>query len=204
MALTSIVVGNVQLPPRRGDALLVVDLQADFLPGGSLAVARGDQVVAPVNDYLHLFSHAGLPVLLTRDWHPPDHCSFREQGGPWPAHCVAGTAGAAFAAGLRLPASARVVAKATQREEEAYSGFAGTTLAAELRQAGVVRLFVAGLATDYCVLNTVRDALVQGFAVVVLLDAVRAVDVCAGDGQRALDEMRLLGATFADLGTLAP
>lgn len=178
----------------RGDALLVVDVQNDFLPGGSLAVPAGDMVVAALNRYLARFESAGLPIYATRDWHPPDHCSFREQGGVWPPHCVAGTEGAAFSPLLQLPASAVVISKAARREVDAYSGLAGTGLAERLREADIVRLFVGGLATDYCVLNTVRDALEQGFAVVLLLDAIRAVDVAPGDGQRAIAEMLRLGA----------
>jgi nicotinamidase/pyrazinamidase len=178
-----------------GDALILVDVQVDFLPGGRLGVPRGDEVVPVLNRYVKRFAAAGLPVFATRDWHPVDHCSFTAQGGPWPAHCVVGTPGAQFASGLLLPAAVSVISKAARREEEAYSGFAGTELAGRLRAAGVTRVFVGGLATDYCVLATVRDALAEGFGVVVLADAVRAVDVQPGDGARALASMRALGAT---------
>lgn len=179
---------------RPGDALLIVDLQNDFLPGGSLAVADGDRVVAPIQGWVARFAAAGAPIFATRDWHPEDHCSFRAAGGPWPPHCVAGTNGAAFAPGLALPAGAVVVAKATRRDADAYSGFAGTDLDRRLREAGARRLFVGGLATDYCVLNTVLDALRLGYAVVVLTACVRAVEVAAGDGERALAAMRAAGA----------
>lgn len=185
------------LRPRQGDALLVVDVQNDFLPGGSLAVPGGYAVVPVLNRYLARFAGASLPVYATRDWHPPDHCSFREQGGVWPPHCVAGSEGAAFSTLLQLPASAVVISKAERPEVDAYSGFAGTGLAEKLREAGVSRLFVGGLATDYCVLNTVRDALADGFAVVLLEDAIRAVDVQPGDGRRAIAEMARLGARQA-------
>lgn len=181
-----------------GDALLIVDVQRDFLPGGSLAVTAGDQVIAPLNASIHRFAQAGLPVYATRDWHPPDHCSFREQGGMWPSHCVAGQPGAEFAASLALPATARIISKATQREADAYSGLAGTDLDAQLRHAGVRRLFVGGLATDYCVLNTVNDALHLGYAVVLLIDAMRAVDVQPGDGARAIAAMLAAGAVAAE------
>jgi len=187
----------------RGDALLVVDVQNDFLPGGSLAVPDGDAVIGPLNHCIEQFARAGLPVYATRDWHPPRHCSFREQGGPWPPHCIAGTPGAAFAADLRLPRDAVVVSKATAAERDAYSGFEGTELAARLREAGVRRLFVGGLATDYCVLNTVRDALEEGFAVLLLGDAIRAVDVQPGDGERAIAEMQSLGARIVDSSRLS-
>ncbi len=185
------------IPLRAGDALLIVDVQSDFLPGGSLAVPRGDEVVAVLNGCLQAFRQAGLPVVATRDWHPPDHCSFRPQGGPWPPHCVAGSAGAGFAPGLQLPAQAIVISKATQQQSDAYSGFEGTALDQLLRQAGVGRLFVGGLATDYCVLNTVCDAVRLGYQTVLLLDAIRAVDVHAGDGERAIARMLQLGALAA-------
>lgn len=184
--------------PASGDALLIVDVQNDFLPGGSLAVPRGDEVVAPLNGWIARFAAAGLPVFATRDWHPPDHCSFQAQGGPWPPHCVAGTAGAEFAPALRLPAGAVGIAKATRAEADAYSGFAGTDLAARLREAGVGRLFVGGLATDYCVVNTVIDALAAGFAVVLLAAAIRAVDVAPGDGERAIAAMAAAGAAVRE------
>ena len=177
---------------RQGDALLIVDVQNDFLPGGSLAVPRGDEVVPVLNRYLRAFQN--LPVYATRDWHPERHCSFRAQGGIWPPHCVAGTRGAEFAAALQLPPSAAIVSKAATAEQDAYSGFQGTGLDAQLRAANIRRLFIGGLATDYCVLNTVRDALKLGYEVFLLADAIRAVDVQPGDGQRAEQEMTKLGA----------
>ncbi len=184
------------LQPRRGDALLVVDVQNDFVTG-SLSVPGAAEVIAPLNRAVASFEARGLPVFATRDWHPPDHCSFAAQGGPWPEHCVAGTAGADYAPGLTLGSDAIAVCKATRPEVDAYSALAGTSLAQELRARGVHRLFIGGLATDYCVLNTVRDATAEGFAAVVLSDAVRAVNVRPGDGDRAEIEMRRLGARFA-------
>lgn len=184
---------------RTGDALVIVDVQSDFLAGGSLAVPRGDEVVSVLNGYLAAFHQAGLPVIATRDWHPDDHCSFQQQGGPWPPHCVAGSPGANFAPLLRLPADTILISKATERQSDAYSGFEGTELDQLLRQAGVGRIFVGGLATDYCVLNTVRDALKLGYQTVLLQDAIRAVDVHAGDGERAIAEMRRQGAMTASL-----
>lgn len=178
--------------PQPGDALLIVDVQNDFLPGGSLAVPRGDEVVPVLNRYLRAF--AALPVYATRDWHPARHCSFREQGGPWPPHCIADTRGAQFAAALQLPPAVVIIFKATSTEQDAYSGFQGTDLDDRLRAANIHRLFIGGLATDYCVLNTVRDALRFGYEVLLLGDAIRAVDVRPGDGQRAEQEMLSLGA----------
>jgi nicotinamidase/pyrazinamidase len=135
-----------------------------------------------------------LPIFATRDWHPARHCSFHEQGGPWPAHCVAGTAGAEFPAALDLPSQARVISKATLAEADAYSGFEGTDLAEQLRAAGCRRVLIGGLATDYCVRATALDARAQGFEVLVLTDAVGAVEVHPGDAGRALEDMRARGA----------
>lgn len=174
--------------------MLVIDVQNDFLPGGRLAVPEGDAVVPALNRYIAAFAARGLPVYATRDWHPPSHCSFREAGGPWPAHCIADSPGAAFPAELALPAGTPIVSKATDVSRDAYSGFQGTPLDSRLRRAGVRRIFIGGLATDYCVLSSVRDALRLGYEVFVLTDAVRAVNVQPGDGDRALAEMRRLGA----------
>lgn len=186
-----------------GDVLLVTDIQNDFLSGGSLAVAGGDEVVPVLNEYIGAFAAHGLPVYATRDWHPQGHCSFRTQGGPWPVHCVAETPGAAFATALTLPPDVTVISKATQRDREAYSSFQGTDLDSRLRAAGIRRLFIGGLTTDYCVLNTVRDARRLGYEVFVLADAIRAVDVKPGDGQRAEAEMTRLGAQRITLSGLA-
>jgi len=180
--------------PGPSDALIVVDVQRDFLPGGALGVAHGDEVVAPLNAAMGAFERAGRPVFASRDWHTPDHCSFKARGGPWPPHCVANTPGARFAEGLQLPPSAIVVSKAESADADSYSAFGGTDLALQLERKGVKRVFVGGLATDYCVLNTVLDALTAGFEVVVLGDAVRAVEVSPGDGARAIAKMEQAGA----------
>ena len=181
---------------RPGDALIVVDVQQDFLPGGALGVPAGDEVVPALNRAVTAFERAGLPVYYSRDWHTPDHCSFKAQGGPWPPHCIAGSEGAAFAAALRMPDDAAVISKATTRAQDAYSAFQGTTLAQQLETAGVRRVFIGGLATDYCVRATVLDARANGFEVEVFGDAVRAVDVQPGDGERALQEMQKSGANL--------
>lgn len=186
-----------------GDALVVVDVQRDFLPGGALGVPAGDEVVAPLNHAIAAFGRAGQPVFFSRDWHPADHCSFRAQGGPWPPHCVAGSAGAAFAPALKMPRDAAVISKADSAERDAYSAFQGTDLAAQLEAAGIRRVFVGGLATDYCVKATVLDARAHGFEVELLQDAVRAVEVQPGDGERALEEMRRQGAAFVRSADLA-
>ncbi|HJV64078.1 MAG TPA: isochorismatase family protein [Albitalea sp.] len=177
-------------------ALLVVDVQRDFLPGGALPVRDGDRVIAPLNRCLARFAHERRPVFLTRDWHPVDHCSFVARGGPWPVHCVAGTAGAAFADGLQLPPDAVVVSKGCLAEVDAYSGFGGTDLAQRLRPRGIRRLVVGGVATDYCVLQTVLDARRLEIEVRVMTDAIAAVDVNPGDGQDALQRMSQAGAAL--------
>jgi nicotinamidase/pyrazinamidase len=190
-----------QLVP--GDLLLVTDIQNDFLPGGALAVAGGDAVIPVLNGYVDAFVARGLPVYATRDWHPPGHCSFHAQGGPWPQHCVRGTPGAEFSAALKLPPGVTLISKATRKDQEAYSSFHGTDLGERLRAAGIRRLFIGGLTTDYCVLNSVKDARGLGFEVFVLADAIRPVDVEPGDGRRAEEEMARIGAHFITLGGLA-
>lgn len=184
------------IEPQRGDALVIVDLQNDFLPGGALAVPGGDAVIAPLNAAIAAFTARRLPIVATRDWHPAAHCSFTAQGGIWPPHCVADSAGASFADGLRLPPETLVLSKAVTEQEDAYSGFQGTPLAAMLREMQVSRIVVGGLATDYCVLNTVLDARKQGFAVLLLEDAIGAVEVQPGDGAAAIARMRKAGAVL--------
>jgi len=186
----------------QADALLIIDLQVDFLPGGALGVASGHEVLAPINHLIELFREQGLPIVASRDWHPMDHCSFATQGGPWPPHCVADTPGAAFTAELALPDDAIVVSKADTAASDAYSAFVGTGLAAQLRARGVGRVTVCGLATDYCVLNTVSDALEEGFDAIIVPEAMRAVDAKPGDGRRAMDRMVARGAVPVRLGEL--
>lgn len=186
--------------PEQSDALLIVDVQADFLPGGALAVPAGDEVVPILARAAALFSRAGLPVVASRDWHPANHCSFRDRGGPWPPHCIAGTPGAELDPGLDLGDDVLVVDKATTTDRDAYSAFEGTGLARSLADRGVRHIYVGGLATEYCVLNTARDALANGFRVTLLSDAIRAID--EADGGRAIDELRSLGATIAGSASL--
>ncbi len=178
----------------KGDALLVIDIQNDFLPGGSLAVPEGDQVIPVLNGYIDQFINRQLPVFATRDWHPSNHCSFIQQGGPWPEHCIADSKGAEFASGLHLPVSTYIISKGTEVEQDGYSGFANRTLKEQLDNAGACRLFIGGLATDYCVLNTVRDALSCHYRVLLLTDAMRAVNVQRQDGENAINEMIQKGA----------
>jgi nicotinamidase/pyrazinamidase len=184
------------------DALVIVDVQNDFCPGGALAVPGGNEVVPVLNDYIERFGARGSAIFASRDWHPRRTRHFKEYGGVWPPHCVQATRGADFHAGLALPAQSEVVSKGMDPEEDAYSAFqarteSGTPFADVLAERGVRRLFVGGLATDYCVKATVLDARARGFDVAVLVDAVRAVDVNPDDGARALDEMARAGAAFA-------
>ncbi len=183
---------SIEIDPHT-DALIVVDLQVDFCPGGALPVPEGDAVVPAANRALAVVDWL---TVATRDWHPPDHCSFVSQGGIWPVHCVAGTPGAAFHSGLNTGRIRWVVDKATRREVEAYSGFQGTDLAARLTAAGIRRLFICGLATDYCVKATALDARRATFAVRLLADAIKGVEVHQGDCAAALEEMRAAGISM--------
>lgn len=179
----------------KDEALVIVDVQNDFLPGGALAVDDGDAVIPVLNEFVSFFMARKLPAFATADWHPADHCSFAENGGPWPSHCVADSPGAQFAEDLDLPDDVRIVRKGTAADQEAYSGFQGTDLADQLHAHAVRRILVGGLTTDYCVLNTVIDALTEGFEVVLLSHAMRAVNLGPGDGARALESMLERGAT---------
>jgi nicotinamidase/pyrazinamidase len=180
----------------QGDALLVVDVQRDFCPGGALAVAGGDEVVPVLNAWIEAAVRAGAPVYASRDWHPRTHPSFRQRGGPWPPHCVQDTPGAAFHPELRLPAETRLVTKGVRLDRDQLSAFDETGLAQALRDEGVRRLWIGGLAQDVCVRATVLDAAREGFAVHVIAPATRPVDPAAG--VRALEEMRRAGARIED------
>lgn len=171
------------------DALIVTDPQNDFCPGGSLAVPEGDAIFEIVNQAIPKFRH----VLATQDWHPSEHRFFQEFGGPWPYHCLQGTRGAEFHPRLNAAAIQEIVKKGMDLNLDGYSGFAGTDLAERLRRRGVSRVFVCGLATDYCVKATAIEAIENGFESYVLTDAIRPVEVQPGDGERALQEMRAAG-----------
>lgn len=190
------------LQPEPDSALLVVDVQNDFCPGGSLPVRDGDQVVPALNRYIEAFRQAGRPILASRDWHPERTTHFQAYGGTWPAHCIWETHGAEFHAELRLPPEAIVVSKGMGADEDSYSAFEardeeGRMLAEMLVDRGVRRLYVGGLATDYCVKHSVLDARKAGLDVIVLGDAVRGVDLRPGDSDRSIEEMRTAGATLA-------
>ena len=184
------------------DVLLIVDVQNDFCPGGALAVKDGDQVVPVLNTIIPLFARR----IFTRDWHPPDHISFNDDpqfvDKSWPSHCVAGTPGAGLHPDLVVPEGAIVIDKATDKDTEAYSGFQGTDLAKRLRTFNVKRLFIGGLATDYCVKDTVLDGLKAGFEIFLLEDAVQGIDVPEGNVENALNEMSQSGAILIKSGDL--
>jgi nicotinamidase/pyrazinamidase len=185
------------------DALVIIDVQNDFCPGGALAVSHGDQVVPALNRYIDKFRRSNLPIIATRDWHPEKTTHFKAYGGLWPPHCIQGTQGAEFHADLALPADTVVVSSGIGPDEEGYSGFEGrddqgASLADVLRANAVERIFVGGLATDYCVKHTVLDGLKHGFKVTVLKDAIRGVNLKPEDSERAIAEMSEAGAEVAE------
>ena len=176
------------------DALLLVDVQVDFCPGGTLPIEAGDAIVPVLNAWIERARKAGVPVVTSRDLHPQGHVSFAEKGGPWPVHCVRGTSGSEYHPGLHLPEETMHVAKGTQPERDQYSAFDGTGLAEALRARGVRRVWVGGLALDVCVRATVLDALREGFEVRLIRDATRPVR--QEGGERAVAEMREAGAVL--------
>ncbi len=180
-------------------ALVIVDFQNDFCPGGALPVPEGDRIADILNGYIERFTEEGLPIFASRDWHPPQTSHFKEYGGIWPPHCVMGTRGAEFHPALRLPADAIILTKGDSPDEDAYSVFHAHTddgkgFKEVLEEMNIEHLYVGGLATDYCVRATVLDALREGLRATLLLDAIKGVDVEEGDSVRAIEEMRQNGA----------
>jgi nicotinamidase/pyrazinamidase len=173
----------------------VVDVQRDFCPRGALPAKHGDDVILGLNPIVSVFRRLGLPLFFTRDWHPAHHVSFRDQGGPWPPHCIAGTRGAEFHPDLLVPPEAAIISKGTSRGVEAYSAFQGTDLERRLKKASADEIIIGGLTTDYCVKESALDGLRAGFLITILEDCVRPVDARAGDGERALAEVKAAGAT---------
>jgi nicotinamidase/pyrazinamidase len=189
---------TLQLKIDEHTALVVVDVQNDFCPGGALPVKDGDRVIPILNKYIERFRESKAPIIFTRDWHPTDHNSFKDQGGPWPPHCIQNTDGAKFHPGLLVPPEGEIVSKA-DKQDEAYSFFQGTDMTQKLRDRGIKRLLVGGLATDYCVRETVLDGLKYRFEVLYLDDASRGVNVKPGDAERAIQQMIAKGARRINL-----
>jgi nicotinamidase/pyrazinamidase len=183
----------------RKNALLIIDVQNDFCHGGALAVPEGDSIIPVINRYIEIFTAEGSPIFASRDWHPVRTRHFKEFGGAWPPHCVQGSFGALFRSDLELPKNTVIITAGDDPDKEGYSAFeghgaTGKTFDGLLKDAGVERLYVGGLATDYCVKETVLDAIKHGFSVTVLTDAVKGVEVNAGDSKRALEDMASAGA----------
>jgi len=187
----------------RNDALIVVDVQNDFCPGGALGVGGGDEVVPVLNRCIAKFADAGLPVIATRDWHPEKTRHFKDGGGLWPRHCVQGSEGGKFHPDLAIDSRVTFMSKGQSADSDSYSAFHGVTnegvnLCDFLRSHGVERLFIGGLATDYCVKYTVFEGIKQGFKVVVLQDAIRGVNLQPHDSEEAIDAMARAGAEMMD------
>lgn len=179
-----------------GDALIVVDVQNDFCPGGALPIDNGDAVVPVLNEWIADAAASGVPVYASRDWHPEGHMSFEERGGPWPAHCVQDSDGARFHPALRLPDTVVKVTKGVRFDQDQNSAFDQTGLAVQLREQGINRVWIGGLAEDVCVLATALDACDEGFEVMLIADATRPVSAQGGDEARA--QMREAGVRFDD------
>ena len=186
----------------KNDALVIVDVQYDFMPGGALPVPDGDKVVPILNNYIKIFNKAGSLIVASRDWHPENHSSFKDYGGIWPVHCVQNTKGAEFHKDLRLPKNVYIVSKATSPDKDAYSAFQETGLVEYLRSKRIRRVFIGGLATDYCVKATVLDALKEGLCTFFLEDASRGVEVNKGDVEKAIDAMLEQGGVKLNLNDI--
>jgi nicotinamidase/pyrazinamidase len=183
----------------RSCALIIVDIQNDFMPSGALPVPEADKVIPVLNKYVDIFIAKKLPIFVTRDWHPPDHKSFKKYGGEWPVHCVKGSVGAQFHKDLKIPVDAIVISKATEPDDDTYSEFEGTELSKILAQKGARCLFIGGVATDYCVKETALDAIREGFDTVLLQDAVKGIS----RSDDAIKEMRNRGVKVASIDDIA-
>lgn len=181
------------------DALVIVDMQNDFMPDGALPVPNALTIIPIINKYVEVFVKSRGVVVATRDWHPPNHISFKSRGGPWPPHCVKGTKGAEFHPDLMLPSNTIVISKAYDEDMEAYSGFEKTELDQTLKAKNIRRVFVCGVATDYCVKATVLDAIRLGYVTFVLVDAIKGVDIPEGSVDKAINEMLNEGAILIRL-----
>ncbi|MFN3995157.1 MAG: bifunctional nicotinamidase/pyrazinamidase [bacterium] len=183
-------------------ALIVVDMQNDFLPGGSLEVPNSDTIIPIINEYIKFFEKKGKVVVFTRDWHPENHVSFKENGGIWPKHCVQNTKGAEFHPDMYIPKESIIISKAYEPNIEAYSGFENTNLHQELQNRNIKNVYVCGVATDYCVLNTVLSAVELGYKVYLLIDAIKGVDLKPNDSEEAIKTMISKGVEILVLDEL--
>ncbi len=180
------------------DSLIIVDMQNDFMPGGALPIENALSIIPKINKYIDIFSRSGALIVATRDWHPPNHISFKTSGGPWPPHCIQNTKGAEFVSDMKLPRNTIIISKAVHPEKEAYSGFDGTELDSVLRSYNIRRVFIAGVATDYCVKATAVDAFKHGYETFVLSDGIRGVDIPKGSIEKAIRELLELGVILID------
>jgi nicotinamidase/pyrazinamidase len=188
-------------------ALLVVDMQNDFCPGGALGVLDGDKIIPAINNYIKIFSKAQLPVFATRDWHPEETNHFKKYGGAWPVHCLGDTKGAQFHPKLKLPKEAVLLFKGMDPKQDSYSAFHAQDAAGEsflnlLKIFGIKEIYICGLATDYCVRFSAREAIKFGFKVKVLIDAIKGVNLRPDDSENALKEMEREGVKFINLKSI--
>jgi nicotinamidase/pyrazinamidase len=183
----------------RACALIIVDMQNDFMPSGSLPIPDSDKIIPVLNKYIELFVSRKFPIFATRDWHPPDHKSFKQRGGMWAMHCVRDTKGAEFHPELKIPRNATIISKATDADREAYSAFERTELARKLEQEGIKRVLIGGVATDYCVKSTALDAVRLGFDAVLLEDAVKGINN-SGDAVKEMQKSGVRRAKIEQIG----
>mgnify|MGYP000678043633 CR=1 FL=1 len=191
----------MELKIGRKDALIIVDMQNDFMPQGALPVPEGDIIIPTINRYQEVFQSNGALIVLTRDWHPPNHISFKSRGGPWPPHCVQGTEGAKFHPDLKVPNEAIIISKATDPDKEAYSGFDGTELNSILTSKGIRRVFICGVATEYCVKETALDALKLRYSVFILRDAIKGIS--KDESKKALELLLDEGAVIIEFNDVS-
>ena len=188
-------------------ALLIVDVQNDFCPGGALGVPEGDKIVSVINKYIRTFTKKKLPIFATADWHPVRTKHFKDFGGVWPVHCIQNSRGAAFHPDLKLPKDAILLYKGMDPEEDCYSSFSAQDLSGQplsklLKRMAIKEIYISGLATDYCVKFTAIDALKHGFKVKILMDAIKGVDLKPNDSREAIKKITKMGAKKVKLADL--
>jgi nicotinamidase/pyrazinamidase len=185
-------------------ALLIVDVQNDFSPGGALGVPEGDKIIPPINKYIKIFSQKKIPIFATRDWHPVKTKHFKDFGGIWPVHCIQNTRGAAFHIELKLPKGVILLYKGMDPKKDSYSSFhaediSGMKFLNILKRLGIREIYIGGLATDYCIKYSAKDALKNGFKVNVLIDAIKGVNLKPKDSENAIKEIVKMGTKKINL-----